>query len=67
MKGGVGSWKVIPRGEYAQEPSRAQALRREENMAATSARVEMGEAAVFTWNSFGGSQVGVFGNVVGCC
>lgn len=45
MKGGVGTWKVIPRGECAQ---------REENMAATSARVEMGEAAVFTWNSFWG-------------
>ena len=54
VKGGVGTWKVIPRGECAQEPSRAQALRREENMAATSAHVEMGEAAVFTWNSFWG-------------
>lgn len=45
VKGGVGTWKVIPRGECAQEPSRAQALRREENMAATSTRVEMGGAA----------------------
>lgn len=68
MTGGVGTWKVmIPRGECAQEPSsRAQALSGEENMAAISARVEMGEAVVFNWNSFGGSQVGVFGNVVGC-